>query len=78
MQAFGAAALVILLTVGTGYVGLYLALLVFEFVYLKALGRQSWLVSVGAMLAVPLAVYLIFQMALGIPMPMGITAQLFG
>jgi hypothetical protein len=67
----------IFLVVGTSYVGLYLALALFLLVYLKALARQSWLVTVVAALAAPLAVYLIFELALGVSMPKGVTAQLF-
>lgn len=78
VQAFGTAAAIVLLALGTGYVGIYVALLLFEIVYLKVLARQSWLVSVVAMLAVPIAVFLIFELALGIEMPKGLTAPLFG
>lgn len=78
VQGLGGGAAMILLLFGTFYIGIYLSLLVFELVVLKALGRRSWPISVGVALAVPLAVYLIFDYALGIPLPKGITAPLFG
>jgi hypothetical protein len=77
VYAFGTLAAMILLVIGTSYVGLYLALFLFVLVYLKLLARQSWLVTVVAAVAVPLAVYLIFELALGVSMPKGVTAQLF-
>lgn len=67
----------ILLLFGIKYAGFYLALLLFEFVYLKVLARQSWLVSAVAAVAVPLAIYVLLELALGLAFPKGVTGSLF-
>ena len=75
IYVFGTLAAFILLVFGVKWVGFYLAVLLFEFVYLKLLARQSWLVSVAAAVGVPLAVYLLLHLALGLQFP--VTGSLF-
>jgi len=73
-----ASAAMLLLIFGTRYVGIYLSLFLFALFAMKALGRQSWLVTGAAMIAVPLLTYLILELGLGISLPKGATAPLFG
>lgn len=78
VQGLGSGAAVVLLLFATSYFGIYLSLFVFLLVALKVLGRQSWLVTGVAMVAVPLLVYAVVELALGVPLPKGMTAGLFG
>ncbi len=75
VYVFGTLAAFILLVFGVKWVGFYLAVLLFEFVYLKLLARQPWIVSVVAAAGVPLAIYLLLHLALGLQFP--ITGSLF-
>lgn len=58
-------------------IGVYGALPLFLFFYLKILGRHSWLLSVLCMIFIPIVTFLFFEIALKITLPKGITEPLF-
>ncbi|MEM8970818.1 MAG: tripartite tricarboxylate transporter TctB family protein [Pseudomonadota bacterium] len=58
-------------------IGVYGALPLFLFFYLKILGRHSWLLTLSNMIALPVVTFLFFEIALKITLPKGITEPLF-
>ena len=66
-----------LLLAATHFVGIYLAMVLFLFIYLKYIGRHSWLLSVVLMIAIPVFVFCLFEWALKIPLPKAFTEPLF-
>ena len=58
-------------------IGVYGALPLFLFFYLKVLGRHSWLLTLSWVLIVPIVTFLFFEIALKITLPKGITEPLF-
>lgn len=66
-----------LLILGTGYIGIYFSLFLFVFFYVKILGGHSWLLSVALTLLIPVGIFLLFEYALTIPLPKGISEPLF-
>lgn len=66
-----------LLLLGTHFVGLYISLLGFLFFYLKVLGKHSLVTSIVLTLAIPIVVFVFFEILLIIPLPKGISEPLF-
>lgn len=58
-------------------IGIYGALPLFLFFYLKILGRHSWALTVACMIIIPVVTFLFFEIALKITLPKGITEELF-
>ncbi len=58
-------------------IGVYGALPLFLFFYMKLLGRHSWLLTVGSMVLIPVVTFLFFEIALKITLPKGVTEPLF-
>ncbi len=58
-------------------IGVYGALPLFLFFYLKILGRHSWLMTLATMIVLPIVTFLFFEIALKITLPKGITEPLF-
>ncbi len=71
-----AAALVILL-LATHVIGLYLALMAFLFFYVKIVGGHTWTVTGGVVIGMPVFIFGLFEWALTIPLPKGISQPLF-
>lgn len=69
--------LLVLLVLGTATVGIYVSLPFFLFFYLKILGRHSWLLTMTMVILMPIGLFLLFEMALVIPLPKGISEPLF-
>jgi hypothetical protein len=65
------------LLIGTHYIGIYLSLILFLAFFLRIMGRQSWLVTLGVALLTPVAVFCLFDWALTIPLPKGLSEPLF-
>lgn len=66
-----------LLILGTAYIGIYFSLFAFLFFYLKILGRHSWSLSLALTGAIPVGVFLLFEYALTIPLPKGMSEPLY-
>lgn len=58
-------------------IGVYGALPLFLFFYLKILGRHSWLVTLACVILIPVVTFLFFEIALKITLPKGHTEPLF-
>ncbi len=58
-------------------IGVYGALPLFLLFYLRVLGRHSWLLTLFCMIAIPVATFLFFEIALKITLPKGISEPLF-
>lgn len=67
----------VLLLLGTYYLGLYVSLVAFLFFYLKILGGHGWATSLVLMLAIPVVIFVFFEYLLIIPLPKGISEPLF-
>ncbi len=70
------AALVILL-LAIHVIGVYFALMAFLFFYVKIVGGHSWPVSLGMVIGMPVFIFMLFEYALTIPLPKGISQPLF-
>lgn len=58
-------------------IGVYGALPLFLFFYLKILGRHSWPLTMTMVIVLPIATFLFFEIALKITLPKGVTEPLF-
>lgn len=56
----------------TSVIGMYFSIMLFLLFYLKFIGRHTWGLTVGVMLAVPIAIYLLFEVALTKYLPRGL------
>ena len=70
------AALVILL-LATHWIGIYLSLMAFLFFYVKIVGGHTWKVTLGMVIGMPVFIFGLFEWALTIPLPKGISQPLF-
>lgn len=77
MAAGVAVAALLLLLVGTHWVGLYASLLVFLFFYIRIIGGHGWVTTVLLTFGVPVFIFCLFEWALKIPLPKGMTEPLF-
>ena len=68
---------IVFLLVVTHLLGIYVALLFFLLFYLKFVGHHSWLLTGTIAIAVPIAVFCLFEWALKIPLPKSITEPWF-
>lgn len=66
-----------LLILGTAYIGIYFSLFAFLFFYFKILGRHSWVLSLTLTILIPVGVFVLFEYALTIPLPKGMSEPLF-
>ncbi len=53
-------------------IGLYFSMMLFLLFYVKVLGRHGWPVTIGVMIGVPVAVYMLFEVALNKYLPRGL------
>lgn len=67
----------ILLLIGTHYIGIYISLLVFMLFFLKVMGGHSWLLTLSLSVATPVFIFCLFDWALTIPLPKGMSEPLF-
>ncbi len=65
------------LLIGTYYIGIYFSLMVFLLFFIRIMGRQSWPITLGIALLTPVFVFCLFDWALTIPLPKGISEPLF-
>lgn len=71
-----AAGLVLLLLAIHG-IGMYLALMLFMLFYLKFMGGHTWTLTVSMVIGTPVFIFMLFEYALTIPLPKGISQPLF-
>jgi hypothetical protein len=60
---------ILFLLVATHLVGIYVALMAFLAIYLRFIGRHTWLLTIVMMIAVPVFIFCLFEWALKIPLP---------
>jgi hypothetical protein len=65
------------LLVATHIIGIYFAIMLFMFYFVRILGRHSWLVTVCLMIGMPVVMFMFFEWALKIPLPKGYSEPLF-
>lgn len=65
------------LLIGTYYIGIYFSLMLFLVFFIRIMGRQSWPVTLAIALLTPVCVFCLFDWALTIPLPKGISEPLF-
>ena len=65
------------LLIGTHYIGIYFSLMAFLLFFIRIMGRQSWPITLGIALLTPVFVFCLFDWALTIPLPKGISEPLF-
>lgn len=67
----------VLLLLATHGIGMYLALMLFMLFYLKFMGGHSWTLTISMMIGTPVFIFMLFEYALTIPLPKGISQPLF-
>lgn len=65
------------LLVITQFAGIYIALPVFLFFYLKFVGHHSWALTLTLVICVPVFIFCLFEWALKIPLPKAFTEESF-
>ena len=68
---------ILALLVITQFAGIYIALPVFLFFYLKFVGRHSWALTLTLVICVPVFIFCLFEWALKIPLPKAFTEEGF-
>lgn len=68
---------ILALLVMTQWAGIYIALPVFLFFYLKFIGHHSWALTLTLVVCVPVFIFCLFEWALKIPLPKAFTEETF-
>lgn len=68
---------ILALLVMTQWAGIYIALPVFLFFYLKFIGRHSWPLTLSLVICIPIFIFCLFEWALKIPLPKAFTEEAF-
>jgi len=68
---------ILALLVMTQWAGIYIALPVFLFFYLKFIGHHSWALTLSIVVGVPIFIFCLFEWALKIPLPKAFTEEWF-
>ena len=68
---------ILFLLIATHFIGIYFALIIFLFFYLSVVGRHDWLTTLSLTVGVPVFIFCLFEWALTIPLPKGISEPLF-
>lgn len=68
---------ILFLLVATHLIGMYGALILFLFFYLKFIGRHTWLLTTLLSILIPVFVFCLFEWALKIPLPKAWTEPMF-
>lgn len=66
-----------LFLVGISHIGIYFSLMAFMFFYIKFMGNHSWLTATLFTILTPVFVFCLFEWALTISLPKGISEPLF-
>ena len=67
----------VLLLVGTHFIGMYASVFLFMIVFVRFLGRHSWTTTIALAVATPVVMFMLFEWALTTTLPKGITEPLF-
>jgi Tripartite tricarboxylate transporter TctB family len=65
------------LLIGTYYIGIYISLVLFLVFFIRIVGRQSWPITLAIALLTPVFIFCLFEWALTIPLPKGLSEPLF-
>ena len=68
---------ILFLLIATNFIGIYFALLIFLFFYLRFVGRHGWTATLSVTIGVPVFIFCMFEWALTIPLPKAISEPLF-
>jgi len=67
----------ILLLLGSQYLGMYLSVFLFMIAFVRFLGRHGWRITIILAVASPVVMFVLFEWALTTTLPKGITEPLF-
>ena len=67
----------ILLLLGSHWIGMYFAIVLFLLFYLHFVGGHGWLMTIALMILVPIGIFCLFEWALKVPIPKGVSEPLF-
>jgi putative tricarboxylic transport membrane protein len=67
----------VLLLLGSQYLGMYLSVFFFMIAFVRFLGRHSWTMTMILAVATPVVMFVLFEWALTTTLPKGITEPLF-
>lgn len=70
-------AALILLLIGTYFIGVYFSLIAFLFFFIRIVGKNSWKTSIALSILIPIGTFIFFEWALQIPLPKGYSEPLF-
>jgi hypothetical protein len=65
------------LLIGIHFIGIYFSLVLFLIFFIRIMGRQSWATTLAISLLTPVFILCLFEWALTIPLPKGISEPLF-
>ena len=77
LELFMSADTLVLLLVGTHFIGMYASVFLFMIVFVRFLGRHSWTTTIALAVATPVVMFMLFEWALTTTLPKGITEPLF-
>jgi hypothetical protein len=72
-----AVAALIALLIGIQFIGIYLSLILFLAFFVRIVGRHSWPATLGIAMLTPVFIFCLFEWALTIPLPKGLSEPLF-
>ena len=67
----------VLLLLGTHFIGMYISVFIFMIVFVRFLGRHSWTMTAILAVAAPVVMFVLFEWALNTSLPKGISEPLF-
>ena len=77
VDACVSAGAILFLLGATHFIGLYASLVLFLLFYLKFVGRHTWLLTIILTIGIPVFIFCLFEWALTISLPKGISEPLF-
>ena len=67
----------LLLLVGSHFIGIYFSIAIFLLLFVRFLGRHGWPLSIALTIGGPVVIFLFFEWALKLPLPKGYSEPLF-
>lgn len=64
----------VLLLLGTYFIGMYIAVFLFMIAFVRFLGRHSWPMTMSLAIGAPVVMFCLFEWALSTPLPKGVSA----
>jgi hypothetical protein len=65
------------LLIGIQTIGIYFSLILFLLFFIRIVGRHAWLTTLAIALLTPVFIFCLFEWALTIPLPKGLSEPLF-